>query len=184
MERLRWITPMPPACAMAMARPASVTVSMAAEMSGMPSSTVLVSLVRVSTWEGRTSDAAGTSSTSSKVSASRMGEEGSMAGHISVAPILQGSCHSWPLVRTAPGIRAAPGSLEWLQFRGGWSDVAARVFSIECAGRLGPLRANLRTNEAAISQYLPAAEEVAERPAAFLGTGASLAAQASYSISG
>ena len=34
-ERLRWITPMPPSRAMAMARRASVTVSMAAETSGM-----------------------------------------------------------------------------------------------------------------------------------------------------
>src|SRR4051794_25882615 len=90
------MTPMPPACAMAMAKPASVTVSMAAEMSGMPSSTVLVSFVRVSTWEGRTSEAAGTSSTSSKVRASRMGERGSMAGHISSRPILQGRLASLP----------------------------------------------------------------------------------------
>src|SRR4051794_2905823 len=89
MERLRWTTPMPPAWAMAMASGASVTVSMAAEMSGMPSSIVLVSRVRVSTWEGRTSEAAGTSSTSSKVRASRMGEEGSIAAHISRLTILQ-----------------------------------------------------------------------------------------------
>src|SRR6476469_4857091 len=81
---------MPPACAMAIARPASVTVSMAAEISGMPSSIVWVSLVRVSTWEGRTSDAAGTSSTSSKVRASGIGEWGSMAAHISTRLILQG----------------------------------------------------------------------------------------------
>ena len=37
-ERLRWMTPMPPACAMAMASRASVTVSMAAERIGMLSS--------------------------------------------------------------------------------------------------------------------------------------------------
>src|SRR5580765_9074571 len=87
---------MPPACAIAMARPASVTVSIAAEMSGMPSSIVLVSLVRVSTWEGRTSEAAGTSSTSSKVRASRMGEEGSIAAHISRLTILQDAPRGLP----------------------------------------------------------------------------------------
>src|SRR5690242_13906486 len=65
---------MPPACAMAMARPASVTVSMAADTSGIPNSTVLVRRVRVSTWPGRTSEAPGTSNTSSKVKASRMVE--------------------------------------------------------------------------------------------------------------
>ena len=44
--RLRWITPMPPCWAMAIARRASVTVSMAAESSGMPSSISRVSRVR------------------------------------------------------------------------------------------------------------------------------------------
>ena len=34
-SRLRWMTPMPPACAMAMAIRASVTVSMAEAMIGM-----------------------------------------------------------------------------------------------------------------------------------------------------
>src|ERR1700749_2486238 len=57
---------------MAMARPASVTVSMAAEISGMPSSTDLVRRVRVSAWAGSISEAPGTSNTSSKVRASRM----------------------------------------------------------------------------------------------------------------
>ena len=69
------MTPIAPAWAMAMASPASVTVSIAAEISGMPSSMVLVMRVLVSTWPGMTSEAAGTSSTSSKVSASRMFKE-------------------------------------------------------------------------------------------------------------
>ncbi len=68
-SRLRWITPRPPACAMAIARRASVTVSMAAEMIGMPSRIDRVRRVDVSASPGRTLDAAGRSSTSSKVSA-------------------------------------------------------------------------------------------------------------------
>ena len=64
------MTPMPPACAMAIAMAASVTVSIAADISGMPSSMVRVSRVRVSVWLGRTAEAAGFRRTSSKVSAS------------------------------------------------------------------------------------------------------------------
>ena len=63
---------MPPAWAMAMASGASVTVSMAAEINGMPSSMRRVRRVRVSTWPGNTLEAAGTSKTSSNVSASRI----------------------------------------------------------------------------------------------------------------
>ena len=48
------MTPMPPACAMAMASAPSVTVSIAAEISGMPSSISRVSRVRVSVSPGRT----------------------------------------------------------------------------------------------------------------------------------
>ena len=66
-ERLRWMTPMPPSRARAIASLASVTVSMAAEMMGMRNSMELVSRVRVETSEGSTVDAAGMSSTSSKV---------------------------------------------------------------------------------------------------------------------
>jgi hypothetical protein len=44
-SRLRWMTPMPPACAMAMASRASVTVSMAEEMIGRLS--VIVARERV-----------------------------------------------------------------------------------------------------------------------------------------
>lgn len=72
MSRLRWITPIPPACAMAMAMRASVTVSIAEDSSGMFSPMLRVTRVRVSAVEGRTEDAAGTRSTSSKVSASRI----------------------------------------------------------------------------------------------------------------
>jgi hypothetical protein len=65
------MTPMPPACAMAMAICDSVTVSMAEAMIG-----ILTAIERV-TWEwisaspGSTSDRPGLISTSSKVSASR-----------------------------------------------------------------------------------------------------------------
>ena len=62
---------MPPACAMAIAMRASVTVSIAALISGMLSAIVEVSRVRVSACAGSTSEAPGTSSTSSKVRASR-----------------------------------------------------------------------------------------------------------------
>ena len=65
-----WMMPIPPSWAMAMARGASVTVSMAAEMMGVRSVMLLVRRVEMSTSEGRTSERCGTSSTSSKVSAS------------------------------------------------------------------------------------------------------------------
>ena len=68
-ERLRWMTPRPPACAMAMARRASVTVSMADEMIGMLSSIWRVSRVRISTSPGMTKEWPGCNSTSSKVRA-------------------------------------------------------------------------------------------------------------------
>jgi hypothetical protein len=58
---------------MAMARRASVTVSMAALMMGMLSLILRVSQVDVSTSRGNTRDSAGTRSTSLKVSASRIG---------------------------------------------------------------------------------------------------------------
>ena len=61
---------MPPSWARAMARGASVTVSMAAETMGVLSAIVRVSRVETSTWAGRTSDFWGTSRTSSKVRAS------------------------------------------------------------------------------------------------------------------
>ena len=63
---------MPPDCAMAMARRLSVTVSIAAETRGMLRPISRVNRVAVSTWVGMTSDAAGCSKTSSKVSPSRI----------------------------------------------------------------------------------------------------------------
>ena len=71
-RRLRWRIPSPPCCAIAIARLASVTVSMAAEISGMPSSISRVSRVRTSTSAGRTAEYAGASRTSSNASASRI----------------------------------------------------------------------------------------------------------------
>ena len=67
MSRLRWIIPRPPSCASAMARRASVTVSIAAETIGMFKVMFLVSRVPVPTSSGITSDLFGTMSTSSKV---------------------------------------------------------------------------------------------------------------------
>jgi hypothetical protein len=69
---LRWITPIPPACAIAIASALSVTVSIAAEISGMPRLISRVSRVPVSVSAGRIPEAAGTSITSSKVSACRI----------------------------------------------------------------------------------------------------------------
>ena len=69
-ERLRCSTPMPPARAMAIAIRASVTVSMAELTSGTCKRIFLVSWLEVSAAAGTTSDAAGSSNTSSKVSPS------------------------------------------------------------------------------------------------------------------
>src|SRR4051794_33389044 len=66
------MTPRPPACAMAMASADSVTVSIAAETRGIPSSIARVSRVRVLVSVGRTEEAAGVSSTSSNVNACRI----------------------------------------------------------------------------------------------------------------
>ena len=66
-DRLRCTMPMPPARAMAMARGASVTVSIAAETMGSASSMCGVRRVLVSTAAGTTPDSAGSRSTSSKV---------------------------------------------------------------------------------------------------------------------
>ncbi len=66
------MTPSPPACAMAIAMRASVTVSIAEAMIGRLSEIELVSLVRMSTSAGMTSDGPGSRSTSSKVRPSRI----------------------------------------------------------------------------------------------------------------
>ena len=65
------MTPMPPACAMAMAIWDSVTVSMAEAMIGILTAIERVMRERISTSAGSTSDRPGLISTSSKVSASR-----------------------------------------------------------------------------------------------------------------
>src|SRR5579859_2089452 len=70
-ERFRWTTPIPPSRASAIARRASVTVSIAAETIGIARSIERVKRARVETSFGRTCDSAGTSSTSSKVNPSR-----------------------------------------------------------------------------------------------------------------
>src|SRR6266498_3113281 len=64
-----WTMPTPPSCAMAIARRDSVTVSIAAETSGMLSWILRVSLVFRPTSRGRTFEWAGTRRTSSKVRA-------------------------------------------------------------------------------------------------------------------
>ena len=66
------MTPIPPACANAIAISDSVTVSIAAEIIGMLRFIVRVSLVESFTSAGRTELAAGSRSTSSKVNASDM----------------------------------------------------------------------------------------------------------------
>ena len=71
-SRLRWITPIPPFCAMAMAIGASVTVSMAEETIGRCRRIERVSRVATSTSVGITEEAAGRSRTSSKVRPSMM----------------------------------------------------------------------------------------------------------------
>ena len=68
----RCITPIPPAWAIAIAMRDSVTVSMAAEITGTWREIDEVSLVFRSTSAGRTADSAGKSRTSSKVRASGM----------------------------------------------------------------------------------------------------------------
>ena len=68
--RLRCSTPMPPARAIAMAIRDSVTVSIAELTSGTLSLIFLVSWLEVSAVAGTTSEAAGSSRTSSKVSPS------------------------------------------------------------------------------------------------------------------
>ena len=68
-EKFLWMMPIPPSCAMAIARRASVTVSMAAETSGMFNSSLRVRRDFRETSRGRTREWAGRRRTSSKVSA-------------------------------------------------------------------------------------------------------------------
>ncbi|MCY1241720.1 hypothetical protein D9M72_546400 [compost metagenome] len=68
---MRWMTPMPPACAMAIARRPSVTVSMAEERIGRLRSISCAMRVEMFVCPGMTSECPGWSRTSSKVRASR-----------------------------------------------------------------------------------------------------------------
>ena len=70
-DRLRWITPMPPWRAMAIAMRASVTLSIAADTSGTASSMPAANVAEVSTESGSVSEYPGTMTTSSNVSASK-----------------------------------------------------------------------------------------------------------------
>src|ERR1700691_5733496 len=67
MDILRWMMPMPPFCASAIARCDSVTVSMAELTTGMFKPILRVSQVRVSVWFGSTSLRAGSNKISSNV---------------------------------------------------------------------------------------------------------------------
>src|SRR6266581_4285047 len=73
MGMLRCTIPIPPWRAMAMARRDSVTVSMAAEASGMVRASFLAKIVVVSASPGSTDDLPGKSNTSSKVRPSEIG---------------------------------------------------------------------------------------------------------------
>jgi hypothetical protein len=68
--RLRWMTPSPPACAIAMAIRLSVTVSIAEARRGRLTLIERVTHERTSAWDGRISEWPGVSNTSSKVRAS------------------------------------------------------------------------------------------------------------------
>ncbi len=103
-DRLRWTMPIPPSRASAIARRASVTVSIAAETIGMWSVIERVSCVAVETSFGRTCDSAGWRSTSSNVSpsfenlASRARRRSTSVGDSSM------------LIRTRPFNRRDPGA--------------------------------------------------------------------------
>ena len=103
-SKLRWITPMPPACAMAMASFASVTVSMAEDMTGICREIERVTREETSTSFGSTLEAAGLIRTSSKVSAMALSENCLLSG---VCPSGIGQ----PFVRDGPdrrGCNAGP----------------------------------------------------------------------------
>src|SRR6266567_93306 len=100
MDMFLWITPMPPSRAMAIAMSDSVTVSIAAETSGMLSGILRVNQDFTSTLRGCTVECRGTSNTSSKVSAG-VGRKVPMAKVIRGGPPVQ-----LPLA-TAHHLRAA-----------------------------------------------------------------------------
>ena len=99
------MTPMPPACAMAIAISASVTVSMAEATIGMLSAISRVMRVRMSTSDGSTSDRPGLSRTSSKVSASR-GLPLDIRGHRQLqAARFAASVPGWPMIAAGCGAK-------------------------------------------------------------------------------
>ena len=83
---LRWMTPKPPAWARQIAVSASVTVSMAAETSGIFRVRSRLSWVLRETSRGSTDEAAGTSRTSSKVRASRIFCIAGLYGYVAAIP--------------------------------------------------------------------------------------------------
>ena len=96
-----WRMPRPPSCAIAMARRASVTVSIAAETSGMLRVIDRVRRVARATSRGTTRECAGTSRTSSKVSAFR-------TTRIDISPLRKTRLYPRrPLLRSTPGRSAA-----------------------------------------------------------------------------
>ena len=105
---LRWMTPIPPACAMAMAMRDSVTVSMAALRSGISRVIEGVRRVRVSAVAGSTSEAPGTRSTSSKVRASRRSISDSPKGRVAV-PCLFHARHGKGSPAARHGLRIGEG---------------------------------------------------------------------------
>src|SRR3569832_2388377 len=101
-----WMMPMPPSCARAMARRASVTVSIAADTSGMLSDISRVSRVLSSTSRGSTVEWARTNSTSSKVSASSTTR--SMGGRQPKKKKTKMACHYMASVYSGKPRRLAP----------------------------------------------------------------------------
>ena len=103
--------PMPPFCATVIAVSCSVTVSIAAESSGMLSVISRVRRVRTSTCSGSTSLAPGTSSTSSKVRPSRRSRSrdvGSLSGW--AMPEIKGAARSGQGNSRASSSRSAAGA--------------------------------------------------------------------------
>ena len=105
MVRLRWMMPMPPCWARAMAIRDMVTVSMAALTMGMLSEMLRLSRVATEAPEGATSDLAGRMRTSSKVKASLILSSSMAPPSLNESGACRGSCPgpAWPSVPRAPG---------------------------------------------------------------------------------
>ena len=111
---------MPPSRARAMARVASVTVSMAEDSMGMLSVRSLVSLLRMSTSRGNTWEKAGNNSTSSNVSPSPKNFVGDFA--LRAGEIILAMCKDKAWGRYAPNF--CPGVPERSEVRASaWSGV-------------------------------------------------------------